>query len=520
MELQKRDQTQNKRVSLRQSYPYTIKDSWSYLFPLSIFIAVFYTTVGCGDSKSSKNKDNIRLKRQYAEALRQNIEAVEQNDALRNKYNTLVDDYNALTKKGTGIIKQLGDTIDQSNLIVANAIDDVNAMNKALSNFTTALLEADIVNDLAHHVPDAEQHRLLELFRKGEESILQAQKSLKALSDAISLDAWNVSEAEKQAGLQKVEAAIKKLNLEGVLTEHRMLWVATAETLGIPETIGGAEGREGQPWTPWKSGPGFPETIGNAGGTAPIQLHAEEQRVAHISSGSGGGIAFDTNRKIELFETSDQFKEAALLRGGFNLVAIDHALEMAQKMKGIAGMACVGNENSDLMPVLNNIIGHMKQKANANTGDLEIGLLLDYSGSMRNNIQELIANLNSSFIPSLQNVTEAGRRVKVGVVTFNRPGNSKIAADLNSDLQEIQATLERLLAFYERDHVSIDPGEAYYLGISEAKNLVWNSPNRQIIVITDEESHLLATGQTKKVQDIQNEMAAFHVYPLIVKLCD
>ena len=146
-------------------------------------------------------------------------------------------------------------------------------------------------------------------------------------------------------------------------------------------------------------------------------------------------------------------------------------------------------------------------------------LVLDYSGSMSNNIVSLIEGLGI-FITSLQNVKDSGRAVKIGVVTFNVPNNSQIQLDLRSDSNSILSKLEQLLTDYQANATSIFPGEASYYGILKAKDLNWRSQNRQIIVITDEESHLLATGQTQKVTDIQTQMAGFNIYPVIVRLCD
>lgn len=145
---------------------------------------------------------------------------------------------------------------------------------------------------------------------------------------------------------------------------------------------------------------------------------------------------------------------------------------------------------------------------------------MDYSRSMENNIKVLFRDLDV-VIDSLQNVLLSGRTVKVGVVIFNKPGNSQIASFLSSNFDDIQNNvLGRLLRRYISDTTFIEPGEAYYLGVRKAKDLGWQSQNRQIIVITDEESYLLATGQSNLVREIRDEMKEFNVYPIIVRLCD
>ena len=134
---------------------------------------------------------------------------------------------------------------------------------------------------------------------------------------------------------------------------------------------------------------------------------------------------------------------------------------------------------------------------------------------------EVLFNDLDLVIDSLQNVLLSGRAVKVGIVIFNVPGNSQIASQLTSDLQHIRRVLKDLLDRYHQDVKSIDPGESSYLGIRKAKDLNWQSQNRQVIVITDEPSHLLSTGQHTEVQTIQDEMKEeFNIYPIIVRLCN
>ena len=461
------------------------------LFSALVYIAVFSLITGCGKKPPKpSDKDDFNL---VKNALRQRNAAIAKyNDILG-----LIELHKVVSeetdKEFQSTINQLEETLKQNNNIIGEHMINIKQMNLIL-----ALFSESVKAFLESGHPESYKSSK-ELFQKGKEQILQAENSLKALSDTIYYNPY-ISETEKQKKLQSIDDLKKMLNLKGVLLEHQMLWDSIKQ--------------ESEP-KPSKTETTVPENPPE--GDKHIQLRAEEVTVSQLFF--GGGIRQNAQGHIETLNTPDQIRAAAAAAGGFRSEAIDDALLMAQEMNGIMGMACVGNDKSDLIPVLNNIVGHMKKQANNNTDDLEISLALDYSGSMNNNIVSLIEGL-SVFITSLQNVQASGRAVKIGIVTFNISDNSQIQSDIDSNLNNILTELEQLLDDYAANNRSMDPGEASYYGILKAKDLSWRSQNRQIIVITDEESYLLATGQIQKVEDIQNQMAGFNIYPVIVRLCD
>lgn len=243
-----------------------------------------------------------------------------------------------------------------------------------------------------------------------------------------------------------------------------------------------------------------------------IVLNQNEQQVAR--AGRGQALIFDRNGTSQIM-TPQQFSAEAERRG-FNREVAQDSLTMANSMNGVVGMACT---NDDLVLVLNNLVSHMKARANENSDDLEIALAIDYSGSMRDNIEAVIKDL-SVFAASLANVRDAGRRVRVGLTTFGKPGEEKMELNLTTDIAEVQANLTRLLTEFASKQHYIEPGEASYYGLLKTAELSWSSQNRQTIVVTDEPSYSLQRGDTAFVNSVIQRMSAISVYPLMVKLCN
>jgi hypothetical protein len=229
----------------------------------------------------------------------------------------------------------------------------------------------------------------------------------------------------------------------------------------------------------------------------------------------GGGLYRNGSGHLMMVEP-DRIVETAKNMGYRHDVVRD-GFKMARDNGGVVGLAC---SNPDLIRVLNDLVSHMKTEMNKNSDDLELAFAIDYSGSMNNNIREVL-NRVSEFSRNLEDIKASGRAVKVAIVTYGEPTHEKIELSLTEDLFVFRSTLKRLLDEYGSKTHSTDPGEAIYMGLEKLVDQVgFRSQNRQIIAITDEGSYELGTGRSDIVARVEQKLKSFHLYPLIVRLCD
>jgi hypothetical protein len=244
-----------------------------------------------------------------------------------------------------------------------------------------------------------------------------------------------------------------------------------------------------------------------------IRLTRDEVSISNIQTGAGG-IAYDNNGIPTRLTSVDEVRDYGV-RNGYAAQTVDHAIEISRKNEGIVGFA----QNSvELTATIRDLVGHMKKQMNANADGLELVFAIDYSGSMENNIQAVIADLKK-LTQSFTNLLEAGRTISIGIVTFGKTGKEKLELSLTRDLARVQSTLQRLLDQYNTNTHYDEPGEACYGGLScAATGMAWTSKNRQIIVITDEGSKELAEGRINYIADVEQQLGQARVYPVIVRL--
>lgn len=247
-----------------------------------------------------------------------------------------------------------------------------------------------------------------------------------------------------------------------------------------------------------------------------IKLSQRDEEIKNSVDNYSFGIVRGSGNRIESFTNAVDVERYAS-KNGFSAVAARDAFDMAAKTKG---MMAFSRGNQQLPPAINDMVSHFKPSMNANGDDLELAFLIDYSGSMSDDIEAVINGL-LDIVKEMENIKAAGRNVKIGIVTFGDPGKEKVDLDLTSNLTKVSQTLRALLANYSSNQHSADPGEASYHGMTlAADKLTWLSKNRMSVVITDEESYEVHTGQTSYVRDTMEKLSARgiqnHIYTIVV----
>lgn len=245
-----------------------------------------------------------------------------------------------------------------------------------------------------------------------------------------------------------------------------------------------------------------------------IQLSQKETEILdRMSSGTANAI-YRHNGSTQVQSGRSGILEYAR-NSGFDNRTASQNLDIAELSNGVLGMATSSAELTDIMV---DQLAIFKNKMNANTDHLELALIIDYSGSMSNNINEVITNL-IKLNKGLEAVKNSGRKVKIAIVTFGAPGSEKIDLDFTDNLTEVDRVLRVLLAKFSSNNHSTDPGEASYHGLTKAlSGLKWNSSNREIILVTDEPSYEASTGMTTYINNAKALLANTAINPIIVKL--
>lgn len=244
-----------------------------------------------------------------------------------------------------------------------------------------------------------------------------------------------------------------------------------------------------------------------------IQLAPIEKKVVETRNGSG--IYRDRSGTSSSVSPEKFLDFAGSL--GYDRRTAEDSSKIAGKHAGVVGLAC---GNQDLIAVLNDLVSHMKGKMNSNADDLELAFAIDYSGSMNNNIKQVLDNV-VVFAENLKNIKASGRGVKVAIVTFGLSGREKVELPMTSDLVAFSAKLQDLLANYGRNQHSTDPGEAIYAGLNKLlSEIPFTSQNRQIIAITDEPAYEIQVNDLDLISRVDRKLAGFNIYPLVVRYCD
>ncbi len=386
------------------------------------------------------------------------------------QYNDLVKKYNDLTTNGTVVDKNISSyiagikSLDSKMKLVSdsyftlNSKSSCNAFTAFTANKKTALNE----------IIEAEEAGLL---------------SVQTLRDNAKL--VYQAETSQRAELLKVTLGISKQ-----LTGFRSI-------LSNMESVALSLSQESCPSAVEKN----------------IEITARETAILqNVSQGSSNAI-YRSNGSTHVQSGKDNILSYATSKG-FSRDTVIQNLSMAEETNGVLGIA---NSSTELSDVMVDQVSVLKSKMNTNADNLELALVIDYSGSMSNNISEVISNLiklNANF----KAIKQSGRTVRIAVVTFGEPGREAIDLAFTEDLNKVDATLRNLLNRFSQSQHSIDPGEASYHGLNMAvKKLDWKSLNREIILITDEPSYEVSTGMNQMINDVKQGLAKISVNPIIVR---
>lgn len=420
-------------------------------------------------------------------------------DRAQSTETVTVATYNDMVRKHNDLVKEFNDLQTSSWAASTQYVEYVQAskkMNKALEEF--ASLVESFLNE------SVERQRLslpkvkvkfetgLAAIHKVESALLAQYKRVRELAPTVYKNGTAV--------LEKLDLENRQSNLlYGILRQHQALWNIAVTTLqSRDQNVLNNQSASSQPSV----------TVGPKA----IALTEAEQSIGQVSQ--GGGLWIGKEGKVQS-GSSASFETEASARG-FSRAVVTDAVKMAESFNGVAAMACT---ERDLVAALNAQIGHMKTVANRNSDDFEVVLAVDYSGSMGNNIRAVIEGLQS-FVNELTNVRQAGRAVRVGIVTFGEPSKERIELELTENMVAVSARLSVLLRKFGSNTHSTQIGEASHHGLLKSTEMNWASPNRQIILITDEPSYSLQSKHFAFIREVEQKLADSRVYPLVVRLCD
>jgi hypothetical protein len=384
---------------------------------------------------------------------------------------------------------QSGIPSDQYNKLVQkyNSLkDDAYASDLASRNEAEAMMELDqAVKQFLSTRSDSDFKSANTKLKKVEDSLIQ---QLKAIQDTNSLYKYEHTQTSHAAGLQASYIARGEA-LDGI----RRLLVDAYKPEAPSVARQGPTAQMGPPVVakiepPLTAQMGIPNRV---------ELTPQEKITGNLNR--GGGVSLDRSGNVHTFNSrSEVMDEARRLQ--LDSEAVEDNYDMAARTGGLVGLA--PSEN-DLSATMVNVFGHIKANINSNMDDLELGLVLDYSGSMSNKISNVIENLGK-IVASLDAVRQSGRNVKIGIVTFGAPGRELVNLPLTANMVAVQAKLKDLLDRYPNEQHSVDPGESSYHGLAKAASgLAWSSKNRKIILVTDEPSYEVRTGDKSYVANAE-----------------
>ncbi len=203
---------------------------------------------------------------------------------------------------------------------------------------------------------------------------------------------------------------------------------------------------------------------------------------------------------------------------GYDTRAAGDAYKIASNGGGLVSFA---SDPSEIPQAINDMVAHIKPSLNRNLDDLELAFVVDYSGSMSDDITAVVAGL-TDIVDGFKNVKVSGRNVKIALVLFGMPGRETVELNLTGDMVKVSNELARIRNEFQDKNHNTDPGEASYHGLEiTASKVAWTSKNRMAILITDEPSSELQNGQTKYVDGVLSSLKAAGVetsiYTIVVK---
>jgi len=243
----------------------------------------------------------------------------------------------------------------------------------------------------------------------------------------------------------------------------------------------------------------------NQPASAPAQKQIQlTERERNVAQSTGTGIARNANGQLMTFNTPQEVKDYAS-QNGFSPEAAEDSMQMVSKTGGRVGFA---KNADDIKEQTLDMLADMKKRINANTGDLDLVFVIDYSGSMSDDIAAVIGGLDS-LVTSLEAVQNAQREVRIGIVTFGSPSREAVELQPSTDFNAVRTKLQTLLSEFRYKQHSTDPGEACYMGIDcAATQIKWNLANRMALVITDEESWEVRSNRQDLVDQAINNLKA------------
>jgi hypothetical protein len=224
-----------------------------------------------------------------------------------------------------------------------------------------------------------------------------------------------------------------------------------------------------------------------------VEIKPEEVKFATIPAGTAF-VPDPSGGAPKTYSTSTDFATAASASNmGFDYQAATNMFDMSAKTGGLATYS----RAQDLGTSITQILANIKQKVQSNSDDLELVFALDYSGSMSDDIEGVIAGLKD-ITNSLAAFSSAHRQVRIGIVTFGLRYKEKRELDLEPNLVIVANKLAFLLDEYLHNpnaSNSDDPGEVSYHGLNVvAEQMSWRSRNRMAILITDEPATEIVTS--------------------------
>lgn len=224
-----------------------------------------------------------------------------------------------------------------------------------------------------------------------------------------------------------------------------------------------------------------------------IRLGEEEQEFAQVEIGRAA-VRNSAGQVLQLNTTEEAVEYAS--RNGYDTRATEDMWQVSAKTGGVLSFA---SNKEELSGSILDHLGHMKNRMNANRGNLDLAFVLDYSGSMSDDIQSVIDSLED-ITRSLDRVVDSWRTARVAIVTFGQPGRELVNLNFTTDMNQVLAKLQELREGFSSGNHSVDPGEACYHGIHcSATQLNWSAENRMSLVITDEPSYEARTNDQAKI---------------------
>jgi hypothetical protein len=419
-------------------------------------------------------------------------------------YNQLVDKYNALLTTSGDLQKRSVEEESELgglNLKLENFAAQIESLNsRYLSKNTLTQAES---GELKTQVVQVQQTQ-----REIYSSLTDLESALLKQATAINANGANVyKDADFAKSMRDLSRAANGLS-ESIAGRSRAL-------NGIRKLVDTQVASINQQWNRIQIVAGQPATTLGTPRPSIALTEKDKEVVKSVSSGNAGFVR-KGGSVTSLAKESDVTAYAAAQ--GYQTSAASDAYKIAFAGGGLVSFA---SDPKEIPQAINDMVAHIKPSLNRNLDDLEIAFVIDYSGSMSDDIDAVVAGL-TDIVEGFKNVKVSGRNVKIALVLFGEPGRETVELNLTGDMVKVSNELARIRReFGSRQH-STNPGEASYHGLAiTASKVAWTSKNRMAILITDEPSSELQNGETAYVQGVVNALKATGVdtsiYTIVVK---